>query len=214
MRKIGSDPDIKATASPLPDQQSTVVTKPEVQASQHSSSFPVTLDSTHIHLQGDPSAHTTLPLHCPPPPPPPQPPSYAQSLAKSHYCHSETLSEPPAYSSANVVVQSSRSLWTSIFSGSNTISGVQPTQGFRRIPSSTSSLSSSGAASSIPSTTFTYDQKLSRPISSGQGECTVPQNIFAGQANATVCSDSVSFQQKRSVKINKILFSFLFIIWG
>lgn len=177
MRKIGSDPDIKAAAGPLPDQQSTVAAKPEVQGSQHSSTFPVTLDSAHIHPHGDLSASASLPLHCPPPPPA-QPPSYAQSLAKSHYCRPEALSEPPAYSSPSsssssaAVAQSPRSLWTSIFAGAGAISG-QPVQGFRRIHSSStsSSVSGSGAASSVPSATLTYDQKLSRPFSSGQGEC-------------------------------------------
>lgn len=176
MRKIGSDPDIKAAAGPLPDQQSTVAARPEVQGSQHSSIFPVTLDSAHIHPQGDLSASASLLLHCPPPPPA-QPPSYAQSLAKSHYCRPEALSEPPAYSSPSsssssaAVAQSPRSLWTSIFAGAGAISG-QPVQGFRRIHSSTSSsVSGSGAVSSVPSATLTYDQKLSRPFSSGQGEC-------------------------------------------
>ncbi|XP_075874335.1 tubulin polyglutamylase TTLL5 isoform X2 [Nelusetta ayraudi] len=174
MRKIGSDPDIKAAAGPLPDQQSTVAAKPEVQGSQHSSTFPVTLDSAHIHPHGDLSASASLPLHCPPPPPA-QPPSYAQSLAKSHYCRPEALCEPPAYSSPSsssssaAVAQSPRSLWTSIFAGASAISG-QPVQGFRRIHSSStsSSVSGSGAASSVPSATLTYDQKLSRPFSSGQ----------------------------------------------
>lgn len=169
MRKIGSDPDIKATAGPLPDQQSTVAARPEVLGSQHSSAFPATLDSQHIYPQGDQSA--SLPLHCPPPPPA-QPPSYAQSLAKSHYCRSEALSEPPPYSSPSssaAVAQSPRSLWTSIFTGASAITGSQPVQGFRRIHSS--SVSGCGAATSIPSATLTYDQKLSRPFSSGQGQC-------------------------------------------
>lgn len=163
MRKIGSDPDIKASAGPLPGQQS----KPEVQASQHSSTFPATFDSQHIHPQGEPSA--SLPLHCPPPPPA-QPPSYAQSLAKSHYCRPEALSEPPPYSSpsSSTVAQSPRSLWTSIFTGASTITGGQHVQGFRRIHSS--SVSGSATVTSIPSATLTYDQKLSRPFSSGQGQ--------------------------------------------
>lgn len=177
MRKIGSDPDIKAAAGPLPDQQSTVAAKPEVQGSQHSSTFPVTLDSAHIHPPADLSASASLPLHCPPPPPA-QPPSYAQSLAKSQYCHPEAFSEPPAYSSPSscsssaAVAQSPRSLWTSIFAGAGAVSGVQTVQGFRRIHSSatSSSVSGSGVASSVPSATLTYDQKLSRPFSSGQGK--------------------------------------------
>lgn len=169
MRKIGSDPDIKASDGPVPDQQSTVAARAEVQASQRSSAFPATFDSHHIHSQGDhQSASASLPLHCPPPPPA-QPPSYAQSLAKSHYCRPETLSEPPPYSSpSSSLAQSPRSLWTSIFTGASGITGTQPVQGFRRIHSS--SVSGSGAVTSIPSATLTYDQKLSRPFSSGQGQ--------------------------------------------
>lgn len=171
MRKIGSDPDIKATAGPLPDQQSAVAAKPEVLGSQHSSTFPVTLQ--HMYPQDDQSSSASLLLHCPPPPPA-QPPSYAQSLAKSHYCRPEAVTEPPPYSSpssAVAVAQSPRSLWTSIFTGASAISGSQPVQGFRRIHSS--SVSGSGAVTSIPSATLTYDQKLSRPFSSGQGQCKV-----------------------------------------
>ncbi|XP_076604283.1 tubulin polyglutamylase TTLL5 isoform X1 [Chaetodon auriga] len=175
--KISSDPDIKAAESQpsvhalSEDQQAAVrtsKTQPEVQASQHCSSFPVTLDCTHIHLQHCPPASTSLPLHCPPPPPPPQPPSYAQSMAKSHFCHSETLSDPPAYTSAVVVTQPPRTTWAAVSTGSNTICAGKPTQVLRRIQSFTSSTSSSGAASSIPSATHIYSQKLSRPTSAGQ----------------------------------------------
>uniref|UniRef100_A0A8C4EIS9 Tubulin--tyrosine ligase-like protein 5 n=1 Tax=Dicentrarchus labrax TaxID=13489 RepID=A0A8C4EIS9_DICLA len=130
--------------------------------------FPMTLDCTNIHLQHCSPAPTSLPLHCPPPPPPPQPPSYAQSLAKSHFCHSEPLSDPPAYTSAVVVTQPPRAMWTAVSSGSSTVSTGQPTQVLRRIQSFTSSTSSSGAASSIPSATHIYTQKLSRPTSAGQ----------------------------------------------
>nr|XP_046268236.1 tubulin polyglutamylase TTLL5 isoform X3 [Scatophagus argus]XP_046268237.1 tubulin polyglutamylase TTLL5 isoform X3 [Scatophagus argus] len=176
-RKVSSDPDIKATASQssvptLPeDQQAEVRTGkalPEVQSSQHCSSFPVTLDSTHIHLQHCSPALTSMPLHCPPPPPPAQPPSYAQSLAKSHFCHSETLSELPAYTSAVVVTQPPRATWTAVSTGSNTVSTGQPTQVLRKIQSFTSSTSSCGATTSIPSATHIYRQKLSRPTSAGQ----------------------------------------------
>uniref|UniRef100_A0A4W6EY99 Tubulin--tyrosine ligase-like protein 5 n=1 Tax=Lates calcarifer TaxID=8187 RepID=A0A4W6EY99_LATCA len=139
-------------------------TQPDVQASQHCSGFPATLDCTHIHLQHCSPAPTSLPLHCPPPPPP-QPPSYAQSLAKSQFCHSETLSDPPAYTSAPVVTQPPRAMWTAVSTGSNTVATGQPTQVLRRNQSFTSSTSGSGAASSIPSATHIYSQKLSRPTS-------------------------------------------------
>lgn len=193
-RKIGSDPDIKASASQpfvrtLPeDQQAAVATQPEVQSSQHCSSFPVTLDSTHIQLQHCPPASMTLPLHCPPPPPPPQPPSYAQSLAKSHFCHSEPLSEPPAYTSAIVVTQPPRAMWTSVSTGSNTVCSGQPTQALRRIQSSTSSTSSSGAASSIPSATHIYSQKLSRPTTTSQGKLTILDAVLKKKKNSLPCA--------------------------
>ncbi|XP_054469512.1 tubulin polyglutamylase TTLL5 isoform X2 [Anoplopoma fimbria] len=160
--KVSSDPNVKATES-QPEVQ------PEVQASQHCcSSFPVTLDCNHIHPQHCSTALTSLPLHCPPPPPPLQPPSYAQSLAKSQFCHPETLSDPPAYTPAIVVTQPPRAMWTAVSSGSNTICSGTPTQALRRFQSFTSPISNSGAASSIPSATHIYNQKLSRPTSAGQ----------------------------------------------
>lgn len=175
--KVSSDPDIKAVESQpsvriLPEDQQAAVrtgkTQPEVQASQHCSGFPVTLDCPHIHPQHSSPAPASLPLHCPPPPPPPQPPSYAQSLAKSHFCHSEPLSEPPAYTSAVMVTQPARAMWTAVSSGSNSVPTGQQSQVLRRIQSFTLSTSSSGAASSIPSATHIYSQKLSRPTSAGQ----------------------------------------------
>ncbi|XP_038585452.1 tubulin polyglutamylase TTLL5 isoform X2 [Micropterus salmoides] len=175
--KVSSDPDIEATESQpsvraLPEDQQAAVrtgkTQPEVQASQHCSSFPVTLDCTHIHLQHCSTGPTSLPLHCPPPPPPPQPPSYAQSLAKSQFGHSETHSDPPAYTSAVVVTQPLRATWTAVSTGSNTVCTGQPSQVLRRIQSFTLSTPSSGAPSSIPSATHIYSQKLSRPTSAGQ----------------------------------------------
>ncbi|XP_042356250.1 tubulin polyglutamylase TTLL5 isoform X2 [Plectropomus leopardus] len=173
--KVSSDPDMKATESQpsvrTDDQHAAFRAgkiQPEVQASQHCSSFPVTLECSHIHPQHCSSAPTSLPLHCPPPPPPPQPPSYAQSLAKSQFCHSETLSDPPAYTPALVVTQPPRAMWTAVSTGYNTVCTGQPTQVLRRIQSFTSSTPSSGAASSIPSATHIYSQKLSRPTSAGQ----------------------------------------------
>ncbi|XP_041668190.1 tubulin polyglutamylase TTLL5 isoform X2 [Cheilinus undulatus] len=169
--KVSSDPDIKVTESQADDQAAvrTLKTQPEVQASQHYSSFPVTLDCTHIY-QHCSSASTSLPLHCPPPPPPSQPPSYAQSLAKSQFCHSEThsLSDPPAYTSTVMVTQPPRGVWTAVSSGSNAVATGQTTQVLRRIQSFTSSMPSSGAGLSLPSATQIYSQKLSRPTSAGQ----------------------------------------------
>ncbi|KAM3594469.1 uncharacterized protein V6R79_008429 [Siganus canaliculatus] len=174
---ISSDPDVRATENQpsvctlLDDQRAAVRagrSQPEVQASQHCSSFPVSLDCTNVHFQHCSPAPTSLPLHCPPPPPPPQPPSYAQSLAKSHFCPSETHSEPPAYTLAAVVTQPPRTTWTAVSTGSSTITTGQPTQALRRIQSFTSSTSNSGAATSMPSATHIYSQKLSRPTSAGQ----------------------------------------------
>uniref|UniRef100_A0A7N6AVM4 Tubulin--tyrosine ligase-like protein 5 n=1 Tax=Anabas testudineus TaxID=64144 RepID=A0A7N6AVM4_ANATE len=179
---VSSDPDIKATESQpsvrmlSKDPQAVIrtgKTQPHIQSSQHCSGFPVTLDCTHIHLQHGSSASTSVPLHCPPPPPPPQPPSYVQSLLKSQFCHSETLSDPPAYTSGPVVTQPPRVMWT-VSSGFNTISSGQPAQMLRRVQSFTSTTSASGAPSSIPSATHIYSQKLSRPTSAGQGKLIAP----------------------------------------
>ncbi|CAJ1073707.1 tubulin polyglutamylase TTLL5 isoform X4 [Xyrichtys novacula] len=149
--EVSSDPDIEVsenqpTVCALPEEQAAVrssKTQPEVQASQHCSSSPLTLDCTHIYHQHCPPNTTSLPLHCPPPPPPlsPQPPSYTQSLARSQFCHAEGLSEPPAYASTVMVTQPPRAEWTEVSSGSHTLSTGHPTQSF------TSSTPSSGAAS-------------------------------------------------------------------
>ncbi|XP_067336002.1 tubulin polyglutamylase TTLL5 isoform X3 [Channa argus] len=174
--KVRSDPDIKANESwpsvhMSPEEQQAIVrtgkTQPYMKASQHCSSFPVTLDCTNIHLQHRSSAPTSMPLHCLPPPPPPQPPSYVQSLAKSQFCHSETVSEPPAYTSGPMVTQPPRAMCT-VSSGYNTVSTGQPSQVLRRVQSFSSTMSSSKAPSSIPSATHIYSQKLSRPTSAGQ----------------------------------------------
>uniref|UniRef100_A0A3P9D1I1 Uncharacterized protein n=1 Tax=Maylandia zebra TaxID=106582 RepID=A0A3P9D1I1_9CICH len=162
-----------------------VKTQPEVQSSQHRSSFPVTLDCVHNHVQH--CSPASLPLHCPPPPPPPQPPSYAQSLAKSHLCHSESISDPPAYTSAHVVTQPPRVLWTAAPTGSNAATTGPSTQVLRRIQSFTSSMAGSAAASSVPSATHIYSQKLSRPTSAGQGNlsCTA---CWCFKSNSQRCS--------------------------
>ncbi|XP_072222230.1 tubulin polyglutamylase TTLL5 isoform X2 [Leuresthes tenuis] len=169
--KLSSDPDIKATesqSSVLPAEQqaeaTTGKTQPDVQSSQHASGFPLTLDCTHIHLQHCSHDPASVPLHCPPPPPPPQPPSYAQSLAKSHFYHSENHSDPPAYTSVPVITQPPRVMWTATPTGSTSASN----QVLRRIKSFTMYTSSSGKASSVPSATQIYSQKLSRPTSAGQ----------------------------------------------
>nr|XP_040055081.1 tubulin polyglutamylase TTLL5 isoform X1 [Gasterosteus aculeatus aculeatus] len=174
--KVSSDPDIKTTESRPPvrtgDARAAGGTggfQPRVQASQRRSSFPVTLECTNIHLQHCPAAPTSLPLHCPPPPPPLQPPSYAQSLAKSHFCHPDAVSDPPAYTPALVVTQPPRAMWTAVPAGCNTTIGSgTPTQALRRIQSFTSSTSGSGAASSMLSASHIYNQKLCRPTSAGQ----------------------------------------------
>ncbi|XP_056282088.1 tubulin polyglutamylase TTLL5 isoform X3 [Pseudoliparis swirei] len=149
--KVSCDPDIESQ----PSVHRTGQTQPEVQAS----SFPVTLDCTHT--QRCSTAPTSLPLHCPPPPPPLQPPSYAQSLAKSQFCHPETLSDPPAYTPALVVTRPQSAAWTAVPTGSRTICSGTAARALRRIQSFTSTTSSSGAA-------HIDNQKLSRPTSAGQ----------------------------------------------
>lgn len=175
--KVSSDPVTKATESQpsvpvLPEDQQVVVgagkTQPRIQGPQHCSSFPVTLDGTHTHLQHS-SAPASLPLHCPPPPPPPQPPSYAQSLAKSQLCYSDAH----AYISGPVVRQIPRAMWT-VSTGFNPDSTGQPSQVLRRVQSFTSNMSTSGTPSSIHSATHIYSQKLSRPTSAGQGKRFAP----------------------------------------
>ncbi|KAM9842865.1 tubulin polyglutamylase TTLL5 [Aulostomus maculatus] len=171
--KISSDPDMKASDSQpsvsmlSEDQQAKVrnaKTHPEVQAPQHCSSFPMTLDCSQINQQHCSLPPSSLPLHCPLPPP--QPPSYAQSMAKSQFCQSETLSDPPSYTSSSGVTLPPRAIWT-VSTGHKTMSTGQPTL-LRRTPSFTSSASSSGAASSIPGAMHCYNQRVSRPTSAGQ----------------------------------------------
>lgn len=179
--RVSSDSDIKATesqksASMIPSDQQTDVTtgktQPDVQSSQHSSSFPLTLDCTHAHLQHCSPAAAFIPLHCPPPPPP-QPPSYAQSLAKSHFCHSETHSDPPAYTSAPVITQPPKVIQAATTTAPYAVTTGQSGQVLRRIQSFVPSTLSSGATASIPAITHIYSQKLSRPISAGQGNASV-----------------------------------------
>uniref|UniRef100_A0A1A8FJ60 Tubulin--tyrosine ligase-like protein 5 n=2 Tax=Nothobranchius korthausae TaxID=1143690 RepID=A0A1A8FJ60_9TELE len=174
--KIGSDPDLRAAeihpfVSRLPSDQQTEIaagkSQPDVQSSQHSSSFPLTLNCSHVHLQHRSLAPTSLPLHCPPPPPP-QPPSYAQSLAKSHFSHPETHSDPPAYTSAPVITQPSKVIRTAASTASSTVTTGQFGQVIRRNQSITTPTSSSGATSSGPAVIHTHNQKLSRPTSAGQ----------------------------------------------
>uniref|UniRef100_A0A8C7PSI0 Tubulin--tyrosine ligase-like protein 5 n=1 Tax=Oncorhynchus mykiss TaxID=8022 RepID=A0A8C7PSI0_ONCMY len=88
--------------------------QPEVQASQHSSSFPAALDCGHIHLQHyshPQNPPQSLPLHCPPPPPPSQPPSYDQSHFRLHSPRQpETPPQPQAsvFSSTSTLAQSNQ----------------------------------------------------------------------------------------------------------
>uniref|UniRef100_A0AAQ5XEH1 Tubulin--tyrosine ligase-like protein 5 n=1 Tax=Amphiprion ocellaris TaxID=80972 RepID=A0AAQ5XEH1_AMPOC len=172
--KVSTDPDMKATESQpsvrmLPEDRQAEVrtgkTQPDVQSSQHCSSFPVTLDCTRISLQHCSPAPASLPLHCPPPPPPPHPPSYAQSLAKSYF-------------------------WTS-------------TQVLRRIHSFTLSHPS---ASSIPSATHIYSQKLSRPTSASQGNPIVPHAVVSNPSHCHVstfffCFSSSVIKKSSSSKL-------------
>lgn len=169
------------------DQQEAVTTQPEIQAPQHCSSFPATIDSANIQQHCRSSSSATLPLYCLSSPPPPQLPSYAQSLAKSQFCYSECPPDPPAYTSSAVVSQPLRVPWTPVSTGNS-----QPNQVLRRIQSFTSSVSC-GAASSVPSTMQLYSQKLSRPTSTihgttiticrsaldvGQSICTGVKNVW------------------------------------
>ncbi|XP_056152156.1 tubulin polyglutamylase TTLL5 [Lampris incognitus] len=172
--KVGTDPDPRATGGQpsvptLPADLQAVLrsskSQPKVQASQHSSSFPSTLDFTRIHLQHCCPSPESLPLHCPPPPPPPQPPSYAQSTAKTKLQH------PPqaqANTSTSVVPQPPSVGWMPFSPGPST--APQPPKVLRRIQSftSTSSRSNAAAASSMPSAAHIYSQRLCRPTSANQ----------------------------------------------
>lgn len=177
-RKISNEPDAEAAASRpavrtlSKDQLEAVTTQPAIQAPQHCSSFPATLDA-NIHQHRRSSGTAAPPLYCLPPPPPPRPPSYAQSMAKSQLRHSETPPEPPAYISSSVVTQPPRAPWTPVSTGSSSVPSGHQNQVLRRIQSFTTSMSC-GAASSIPSTMQIYSQKLSRPTSSGQGTAIKP----------------------------------------
>lgn len=169
-RKISSEPEVEAAGSRpsartlSEDQQEAVTTQPDIQAPQHCSSFPATLDAI-VRQQHRTTGSATLPLYCLPPPVPPKPPSYTQSLAKSQFCRSESPPEPPAYASSTVVTQPLKSPWTP---ESSSVSNEHPNQVLRRIQSFTSSMSG-GAASNIPSTVQISSQKLSRPTSTSHG---------------------------------------------
>ncbi|RVE57179.1 hypothetical protein OJAV_G00213360 [Oryzias javanicus] len=168
--KLNCDPNIKAgeTQSSVSgisaDQQPEATrgkTQPAVQSSHHRSDFPLNLDSDHICFQN--LSSTAAPLHCPPPPPPLQPPSYMQSLAKSQLCQSDAFPAPPEYPSTTVMPQPPKLAWTPTSNDS-----TAATPALRRIHSFTMSASRFGAASSVPSATHIYSQKLSRPTSAGQ----------------------------------------------
>lgn len=171
-RKISSEPDTEAAASrpavrTLSEDQQEAATQPDIQAPQHRSSFPATLDFTTIHQHRRSSGSAALPLYCLLPPPPPQPPSYTQSMgAKSQLHHSESPPEPPGYISS-VVTQPPRAPWTPVSTGSSSLTRGHPNQVLRKIQSFTTSMSC-GAASSIPGAMQIYSQKLSRPTSTSQ----------------------------------------------
>lgn len=173
-RKISSEPDTEAAASRpavrtlSEDQQEAAATQPDIQAPQHRSSFPATLDFPTIHQHRRSSGSAAPPLYCLLPPPPPQPPSYTQSMgAKSQLRHSESPPEPPGYISSAVVTQPPRAPWIPVSTGSSSLPRGQPNQVLRRIQSFTTSMSC-GAASSIPGAMQIYSQKLSRPTSTSQ----------------------------------------------
>lgn len=156
MEAAGSRPSARALSE---DQQEAVTMQPDIQAPQHCSSFPATLDAI-IRQQHRSTGSATLPLYCLPPPAPPKPPSYTQSLAKSQFCRSQSPPEPPAYASSTVVTQPLKAPWTPVSTGSSSLSNDHPNQVLRRIKSFTSSMSG-GAASNIPSTLQISSQKLS-----------------------------------------------------
>ncbi|XP_056915415.1 tubulin polyglutamylase TTLL5 isoform X1 [Takifugu flavidus] len=172
-RKISSEPDTEAAASrpavrTLSEDQQEAATQPDIQAPQHRSSFPATLDFTTIHQHRRSSGSAALPQYCLLPPPPPQPPSYTQSMgAKSQLHHSESPPEPPGYISSSEVTQPPRAPWTPVSTGSSSLPRGQPNQVLRKIQSFTTSMSC-GAASSIPGAMQIYSQKLSRPTSTSQ----------------------------------------------
>ncbi|CAM9150269.1 unnamed protein product, partial [Lampetra planeri] len=109
----GKIPDLQAaerrpSVCILSEDHQAAVISPEIQASQHWSSFPAALDYARFHRQHCSLTPSTLPLHCPPPPP--QPPSYAQSLVKTQISQLEAQSHS---SSASGVPKASSSMWTS-----------------------------------------------------------------------------------------------------
>uniref|UniRef100_A0A8C7DAP1 Tubulin--tyrosine ligase-like protein 5 n=1 Tax=Oncorhynchus kisutch TaxID=8019 RepID=A0A8C7DAP1_ONCKI len=149
--------------------------QPEVQASQHSSSFPAALDCGHIHLQHyshPQNPPQSLPLHCPPPPPPSQPPSYDQSHFRLHSPRQpETPPQPQASvfsSTSTLVPQPPRVIWAAARSGPTTVSAPPVSQVLRQVQSFTSTSSAAAASSSMPGAIHIYSQKISRPTSAGQ----------------------------------------------
>ncbi|XP_070972911.1 tubulin polyglutamylase TTLL5 isoform X2 [Oncorhynchus clarkii lewisi] len=149
--------------------------QPEVQASQHSSSFPAALDCGHIHLQHyshPQNPPQSLPLHCPPPPPPSQLPSYDQSHFRLHSPRQpETHPQPQASvfsSTSTLVPQPPRVIWAAARSGPTTVSAPPVSQVLRQVQSFTSTSSAAAASSSMPGAIHIYSQKISRPTSAGQ----------------------------------------------
>ncbi|XP_014891827.1 tubulin polyglutamylase TTLL5 isoform X1 [Poecilia latipinna] len=174
--KVCSDPNVKYSETQLlvlhSDQQAEVTaskTQPDVRSSQHCSGFSPSSDCANIHPQHCSPTTKSIPLHCPPPPPPPQPPSYAQSLAKSNFCHSETLSDPPAYTSAPVITQPPKVNRTPASTASNGASAVPPSQALRKIQSVTTPTTNSKTTFAVLSAMPIYSQTFSRPTSAHQG---------------------------------------------
>uniref|UniRef100_A0A4W5KL88 Tubulin--tyrosine ligase-like protein 5 n=1 Tax=Hucho hucho TaxID=62062 RepID=A0A4W5KL88_9TELE len=170
VQPTADQPTVKQPAAALRSSK-----QPEVQASQHSSSFPAALDCGHIHLQH--SSHPqnppqSLPLHCPPPPPPSHPPTHAQSQFRLHSPRQpETPPQPQAsvFSLASArVPQPPRVIWAAARPGPTTVSAPPVSQVLRQVQSFTSSPSAAAASSSMPGAIHIYSQKLSRPTSAGQ----------------------------------------------
>lgn len=196
--------DAEAAVRQPSDRQEAVTTQPEIQAPQHRSSFPATIDSADIQQHRRSASSATLPLYClPPPPPPPQLPSYAQSLAKSQFCYSERPPDPPAYASSAVVSQPLGVSWTPVSTGKN-----PPNQVLRRIQSFTSSMSC-GGASSLPRTMQLYSQKLSRPTSTIHG--TTGCSRSALDVGQTICAGVKNVWYFHATCI--LYFFFLFSTW-
>ncbi|KAM8833594.1 tubulin polyglutamylase TTLL5 isoform 1-T2 [Synchiropus picturatus] len=113
---------------------------------------------THLGFTYTPTQHSSF--QAARPHPHPQPPSYAQSLAKSQFCHTENQSHLPAYSASQ---PPAKAVYTAVPTLNKVCAG-QTTQTLRWIPST----SNAGAITSINDARHVYSQKLCRPTSAGQ----------------------------------------------